>query len=315
MHPAASVIFFTTASGAGYGLLFLLGLAGAGGLAPGGLGFALVGLASALGLITAGLLASTFHLGRPERAWRALSQWRSSWLSREGVAAVATYLPAGLFGIGWVCLGETGGLWGAFGLLASLGAVATVACTGMIYASLPTIRQWRHPLTVPVYLAVALYTGALWMTLLTAAFGGAADTFLWLSVAAGIAVAALKLAYWRSIDSATPATTAGSATGLGHLGRVRLLEAPTTSRNYVMREMGYRIARKHATKLRLIAGGVGVGAALVLLLIAAAVGGGGAVLALFLAALAGSAGAVVERWLFFAEATHVVTTYYGAEAA
>ena len=315
MHPAASVIFFTTASGAGYGLLFLLGLAGAGGLVPAGLGLGLTGLALALGLITAGLLASTFHLGHPERAWRAMSQWRSSWLSREGLAAVVTYLPAGLFAIGWVCLGRTDGVWAVLGLLAALGAVVTVACTGMIYASLATIRQWRHPLTVPVYLAIALYTGGLWMALLAAVFGGDDGVFLWLAVAAGVAVAALKLAYWRSVDTGAPAATAGSATGLGGLGRVRLLEAPTTSRNYVMREMGYRVARKHARKLRVIAGGLGVGVALALLLFAAAVGGGAAVPALLLAALAGSAGAVVERWLFFAEATHVVTTYYGAEAA
>ena len=54
----------------------------------------------ALVLITAGLLSSTAHLGRPERAWRAFSQWRTSWLSREGVAAVFTYVPAGLFALG-----------------------------------------------------------------------------------------------------------------------------------------------------------------------------------------------------------------------
>lgn len=315
MHPAASVIFFTTASGAGYGLLFLLGIAGAGGLVPPTLAFGLVGFTLALGLITAGLLASTFHLGRPERAWRALSQWRSSWLSREGVAAVLTYGPAGLFAIGWVFLGEARGVWGVFGLLASMGAVATVICTGMIYGSLPTIRQWRHPLTVPGYLAIGLYTGALWIALLASAFGGEAGVFLWLALAAGIAVAALKLAYWQSIDNGVPAATAASATGLGHLGRVRLLEAPTTSQNYVMREMGYRIGRKHARKLRAIAGALGVALPVVLLLAAAAVGDGGNVALLFLAALAGSAGSVVERWLFFAEATHVVTTYYGADAA
>jgi len=315
MHPAASVIFFTTASGAGYGLLFLLGLAGAFGLVPPDLAFGLVGFTLSLGLITAGLLASTFHLGRPERAWRALSQWRSSWLSREGVVAIATYAPAGLYALGWVLLGEARGVWGVFGLLASLGAVATVICTGMIYASLPTIRHWRQPLTVPAYLAIALYTGALWMALLAASFGGAADGFLWLAVLAAIGTAALKLAYWQAIDAGPAAATAGTATGLGHLGRVRLLDAPTTSQNYVMREMGYRIARKHAGRLRGVAGVLGIAAPLLLLLLAAALDGGAGIVPLVLAALSGSAGAVVERWLFFAEATHVVTTYYGAEAA
>src|SRR3546814_8809198 len=81
--------------------------------------------------------------------------------------------------------------------------------------SLPTIRQWRQPLTVPVYLAIGLYTGALWMALLTACFGGAADGFLWLAVLAAIASAALKLAYWRAVDAGPAAATAATATGLG----------------------------------------------------------------------------------------------------
>ena len=106
MHPAYSVILFTTASGAGYGLLVWLALLGMLGLVPPDSGLGLVGIASALALITAGLLASTAHLGRPERAWRAFSQWRTSWLSREGVLAVATYIPAGLLALGWVVLGR-----------------------------------------------------------------------------------------------------------------------------------------------------------------------------------------------------------------
>src|SRR3712207_4420362 len=99
MHPALSVIVFTTSSGMGYGLLTLLGLGGAFGLLPAAPGFGIAAFALALGLVTAGLLSSLLHLGRPERAWRALSQWRSSWLSREGVLALATFVPAGRF---WV---------------------------------------------------------------------------------------------------------------------------------------------------------------------------------------------------------------------
>ena len=319
MHPAYSVILFTTSSGAGYGLLFWLSLAHVIGAQPvAGWGF-FAGLFIALGLITLGLLSSTFHLGRPERAWRALSQWRSSWLSREGLAAIATYVPAGLFAIGWVFFGEARGVWGVFGLLASLGAAVTVACTGMIYASLPTIRQWHHPMVVPVYLILSLYTGALWLVLLAGTMGRGDDSeagvFLSLAIIAGLLAAGLKLAYWRSIDGATAKTTSGTATGLGGFGRVRLLEAPSTSRNYVMREMGYRVARKHATKLRAIAGILGVLIPLALLPLAAWGSGEWVAIPLFLAALSGSAGVVVERWLFFAEATHVVTTYYGTEAA
>ncbi|MDH3582039.1 MAG: dimethyl sulfoxide reductase anchor subunit, partial [Hyphomicrobiales bacterium] len=102
MHPAYSVILLTTASGAGYGLLILLSLYGLLGFVPAGRWLGFAGFGVAFALITIGLLASTFHLGRPERAWRAFSQWRSSWLSREGVLATMTYVPTGLFALGWV---------------------------------------------------------------------------------------------------------------------------------------------------------------------------------------------------------------------
>src|SRR5687768_16431581 len=98
MHPAFSVIFFTTASGAGFGLLFWLGLlALAGGLPPRAAALTLLALGAALA--AAGLLSSLGHLGQPRRAWRAFSQWRSSWLSREGVFALATFVPA--LWLGW----------------------------------------------------------------------------------------------------------------------------------------------------------------------------------------------------------------------
>ena len=120
MHPAYSVILVTTASGAGYGLLVWLGVLSAIDALPADRWFGFAGLALSLGLISVGLLASTFHLGHPERAWRAFLQWRSSWLSREGAAAVATYVPAGLFGIGWVLFERTDSIFALFGLIAAL---------------------------------------------------------------------------------------------------------------------------------------------------------------------------------------------------
>ncbi|HMA14494.1 MAG TPA: DmsC/YnfH family molybdoenzyme membrane anchor subunit, partial [Kiloniellaceae bacterium] len=152
MHPAKSVILFTTASGAGYGLLAWLGLLAALGLLSADRWLGLVAFALGLGLVVLGLLASTLHLGRPERAWRAFSQWRSSWLSREGVAAVITFVPVGLFALFWV-VGQTNqGAAAAIGIVAALCCVVTVACTAMIYASLKTIRAWSSPWTLPGYL-------------------------------------------------------------------------------------------------------------------------------------------------------------------
>src|ERR1700721_100889 len=102
MHPSLSIVFFTTASGAGLGLLMLLGIGVPLGLLPSNAGFAFAGLATAVGLALAGLGSSVLHLGRPERAWRAFSQWRTSWLSREGVLSVLTFVPAAIFGVGWL---------------------------------------------------------------------------------------------------------------------------------------------------------------------------------------------------------------------
>ena len=125
MHPAYSIIFFTTASGAGYGMLALLGLLTVSGALPAERWLGLAGFILGLGLVTFGLLSSTFHLGHPERAWRAFSQWRSSWLSREGVLAVATYVPVLAFAFGWVVLERTEGIWAVFGVLGAVGAAAT----------------------------------------------------------------------------------------------------------------------------------------------------------------------------------------------
>src|SRR5689334_10274057 len=133
MHPAYSVIFFTTASGGGLMLLALLGLFGAVGILPADPVLGVVGFGLGFATVTAGLLSSTFHLGHPERAWRAFSQWRSSWLSREGVLSVATYLPAGLLAIGWCFFGRVPVV---LAILTAVLALATVAATAMIYASL-----------------------------------------------------------------------------------------------------------------------------------------------------------------------------------
>ena len=315
MNPAFSVIFFTTASGAGYGMLALLGLMAPAGLLPQGVGFGLVGIAIALVLITVGLLSSMLHLGRPERAWRAFSQWRTSWLSREGVASVIAYLPALGFAFAWATEGAAGAATTAFGIATAAMAVVTVYCTGMIYASLKPIRQWCSPLVTRNYLLFAAFSGAACLTALAAPFGGPAETPGLLAMLLAMSGLFAKLRYWRFIDGAPATSTIESATGLGALGRVRMLESPHTEDNYLLKEMGFRIGRKHATRLRRIALVIGFIVPAVLLLIALslglATGEPGAAALTVAAALLALLGLFAERWLFFAEATHTVTLYYG----
>ena len=309
MHPAYSVILFTTASGAGYGLLALLGLVGFNHGQASSLWFGLTAMVIALGLITIGLLSSTLHLGRPERAWRAFSQWRSSWLSREGVAAVITYIPALLFGVVWSGLIEAPALIAPVGIITGIMALLTVYCTGKIYSTLTTIRAWNNLLTVPVYLAFSLATGAVLLAAIASLFGRFQNFQVIVGVALLVVVVALKFAYWRMIDAAPRDHTMENATGLGRIGRVSQWEVPHTSENYIQKEMGYVVARKHAAKLRRL---------VILMLVLAVLAMLGAVLAppvAVLAALIAIVAAVFERWLFFAEAQHVVTLFYGAKAA
>jgi sulfite dehydrogenase (quinone) subunit SoeC len=310
LHPAYSIILFTTASGAGYGLLAWAGLLAAAGTLPPGRGLALAVLGTGLGLVTAGLLSSTAHLGRPERAWRAVTQWRTSWLSREAVAALATYAAAAAFAYGWLTDGRP---TAPAGLATAALSAATVAATGMIYASLKPVARWRSGWTVPVYLALAAATGLLWLLALAILAG---HRWRGLEAAAPAVVAAawaLKEAYWRATDGRAGASTPGTATALGHLGRVRLLDPPHTEGNYLMREMGHRVARRHARRLRLAARALAFALPLALAALALAAGGTWALWPL--AAACATAGTLIERWLFFAEARHTVTLYYGAQTA
>jgi DMSO reductase anchor subunit len=313
LHPAYSVIFFTTASGAGYGLLILLAVFGMTGVLPPDRWFGVVSFGLALGLITSGLLASTFHLGHPERAWRAFGQWRSSWLSREGVASVVTYLPALAFAYFWVI--ETS-VSVVAGLLTIAGALATLHCTGMIYASLKPIHAWHNRQVVPNYLALATATGLLLLNALAEIFGRNQPVIALVTVSALFLAFFLKRTYWRFIDTTRGPATVESATGLGSFGSVRLLDAPNTQENYVQTEMGYRIARKHSAKLRRIAFLTLFLAPLVLVLIGTMERSPAiAIPCAVLAALSACAGVLIERWLFFAEAKHAVTLYYGAREA
>lgn len=307
MKPAPSIVFFTAASGAGYGLLFWLTLLRPFRLVPERPEFGLVALLLALALITGGLLSSLSHLGHPERAWRALSQWRTSWLSREGVAAVLTYLPAIGFGLAlyfdWTFDAVL------FGVLAAVGAGVTVWCTGMIYASLKPIRQWHQPLVAPGYMLLAAFSGAALLAALGAMWGDGLAPAL-VAMFLGVGAVALKLAYWRAIDTAPPIATIESATSLGAIGAVRPLDPPHTGTNYLLREMGFRVARQHSEKLRRVAVWGGFAAPAALALLAVALGGWPAAVVLVLGALLAIGGVLIERWLMFAEATHTVTLYY-----
>ena len=287
MHPAPSVIVFSTLSGAGFGLLAFLGLMP---VPPVGW-VAFVFFAVAYALALGGLIAAAFHLKNPRNAWLSYSQWRTSWLSREAWAAVLALSTMALY----AALLTFGGIHVApLGWLGAALSLATVLTTAMIYAQLRAVPRWNQAATPAMFLAYALAGGAL--------LAGQVRLAGILLVVAG----AVNAWHWWRGDRrfAEVGTTIRSATRLA--GTVTSFERPHTGENYLTREMVFQVARRHAVKLRAIA--------LVLASIAPAaltllpMGHGEAALA----SLSHLAGVAVSRWLFFAEAEHVVGLYYGA---
>ena len=312
MHPAKSVIYFTTASGAGYGLMVWLAVLGAFGVIPADRTFGLVAFGLAFFLIISGLLSSTGHLGRPERAWRALSQWRSSWLSREGVLAILTFMPTGLYALSWVCLGQNTGIAGLIGLVGAGLCLATVFATSMIYASLKTIPAWSNRLTSPGYLILGLMSGALILLTLQSLLNVGQNEDIRFAAVVLLALGALlKVFYWNPVFGKAVTSTAMSATGLGQFGTVRMIESPHGEDNYLLKEMGYQIGRKHAAKLRVIS--LVLGFMIPILLVGAAMPQWPdyAPFLMVVTLISAAIGLTTERWLFFAQAKHAVTLYYG----
>jgi DMSO reductase anchor subunit len=288
------VILLTTLIGAGQGLflaIFALGAPAA---------FVAAGCAISVLLLAAGLVASVFHLGRPSRGWRAASQWRTSWLSREVIV-----LPA--FTVAVAAYGFTGKDW--IGMLAVVLCLALFVCTGMIYACLKFLQEWHSPLTLINYLLLGLASGCLLAVVLAAVLLPAS--------APGLAHAALLLgaagwvsrcvSLWRNARLRATSSTA-SATGVKHK-RVVQISQGFTGLSFNTLEFFHR---RPALLVRAVRW-------LFLLLIFPVPGGllafGGGTLDVYFAAfLLQFAGLLAERWYFFAEAKHPQNLYYQAMA-
>ena len=314
MNPALSVIIFTVLSGAGFGLFTLTAvldaLTGGSFLTTNGL---LAASVTGVALAVVGLLASTLHLANPKNAWRAFFRFRTSWLSREGVFSVLFFPFALPYVAGvWLQGDQRGATVAVLGLAAALLALATVFCTGMIYASLRTIRQWNTSLVPVNYVLLSLATGALallpihlfagtgtgpvlaglCLTLVLVAALGKASYFFWIGQPKG-----------PSINTATTMTR----------GQVRLLEAGQSSPNFTTREFNYQAPVKRLRRFRL--GVYLLGFAVPLLLVGWSWqhDSTSAILAALAALVSSLVGIAMERWLFFAEARHVVNLFYGRQ--
>ena len=301
MHPAPSLIIFTVLSGLGLGMVAWIGL---------GLGSEshLFGwIAGPLSLAIAGIggAASVGHLGRPDRAWRAFSQWRSSWLSREACLMVTAKMLFLIYLALWLLVDLR---IAPLGWLVAAMCMATVYATSMIYAQLRTVPRWSVPPTPALFVVLSLTGGVLG--------GSALKALIGLDVPIGyvtvwLTVSAVAMVWWQTAAAGARrghhGSSAETATGLTGFGRVRQLEPPHTGSNYLLREMAFEVGRNRAFQLRRIGAILGFLVPILLALLSLALGGW----LLLPAVICHVLGMTALRWLFFAEAEHVQALYYG----
>lgn len=314
MNPAFSVVFLTTLSGAGQGLLLaLVGVElvlrlGFGDAASVPALFYVVGSGLACALGTLGLVASFFHLGHPERAWRAIAMWRTSWLSRECLclpaflACTFAYGLAHFFGVSHTL---------AIGGVAVVASMALFVCTGMIYACLRFLQEWATPLTLVNFVLLGCASGFTLATACAAAFAPSMAVPLAVS-AAGLTLAGCvsRIASLTRNGRLRPKSTVQTATGI-RAPRVEQKSRGFTAGAFNLREFFHGRTQRTLNRIKwsfLLAGFL---APFCLVMLGASLPSVGASLALFCAAaIVQYAGLVAERWYFFAEARHPQNLYY-----
>lgn len=312
MHPAFSVIFLTTLIGAGQGLLLAvyeaqwserLGWLGA--HVP--REYLVVSLSLAMLLTLGGLIASFFHLGHPERAWRAASRWRVSWLSREVIALPAFLGATAFYAVAVMSIESIDPL--AAGAPAAVACIALFVCTGMVYASIRFLREWATPLTLVNFALLGCASGFTIAATLAALVAPELVSFMALTaivLALGGLVA--RLASLMRNAALAPKSTLQTAIGVKHPRIVQIAQG-FIGESFNTREFFHGAHPDAMRRIRrfFIAATFVVPVALLLLSLALP-------LAAAFAAIVQGMGLIAERWYFLAQANHPQNVYYQSEA-
>jgi DMSO reductase anchor subunit len=314
MHPALSVLLLTTLLGAAQGLFFALYAASLGAqlelLPPAPDSFHVVGGLVSVLLLVAGLGASFFHLGRPERAWRAAAMWRTSWLSREVIALPIFTGLVFLYALAHHPLGSLlRPLAPWIGAAAAAASVALFVCTGMIYACVRFLQEWATPLTVANFVLLGCASGVTLATPLAATWAPALASLYGASAVALTAIAFLgRLASLARNARLRPRSTMATAIGIKH-PRIEQKAAGFLGGSFNTREFQHGRTRRFVRNMR--TGFLLFAFPIPAVLVAIGLEGGG-VAWLALAFLVQYGGLLAERWYFFAEANHPQNLYYQA---
>ena len=308
MHPPFSAIFLTTLIGAGQGLfLMLFGTElwfGPAALDASTHQFLAIGSAVALAFSVGGLVASFFHLGQPQRAWRGVAMWRTSWLAREGLALPAFMAAVFAYGLAHLLgLEQTR----AIGAVAAALCLTLYVCTGMIYVCIRFLQEWASPLTLVNYLLLGCASGATLATVL-AALGAAELVPGYARIAALLTVLALltRSASLARNAALKPKSNLQSAIGIKHPRIVQKAQG-FMGGSFNTREFFHGRSRAALRSVKwtflLLAFPVP--------LACLALGVTGANTALLATAFALQyLGLLAERWFFFAQANHPQNLYY-----
>ena len=289
MHPAPSIILFTVLSGFGFGLISIVGL----------LQFLSqistvdVVFFSLIGFFfsTVGLISSFFHLANKKNAIKSMSQWQTSWLSREAISSIFC-LSIVVGNIGWVFVQNR--YINEVGIVLFLLSLFTIFTTSMIYAQLKTVPSWNNILTPALFIFAALA-------------GGSILLMDYASLVLLLIFGVFQVLFWYIADQSFiyKETSVGTALGFSKNEDIRAFDVAHTNRNYLLNEMVYKVARKHAIKIRYIS----FFAAFVFPMSLTLVFPGNFSVSVLIIA-SHLVGIYFSRWLFFAEAKHSVGFYY-----
>lgn len=319
MHPALSVIFLTTLLGVGQGLylaLFSSQTYAFVQVLPAQSGaFHATGALIALAFLVAGLIASFFHLGHPERAWRAASQWRTSWLSREVIALplvmglVFVYAVVNGLGLDADLLGDgqPGQVALLVGILATVATLALFLATGMIYAAIKFLQEWSSPLTVVNYFLLGTASGFSFASAYAAwAAPDLVPFYAGWAITLTLAAFVTRVASLMRNRRIKRKSTIQSAIGVRHT-QVRQRSMGFMGGSFNTREYFHHAAPLFFRSVKWVFLVLVFPLPVALLLAGLAGGGFGALAAAFAVQYVGL---LFERWFFFAQANHPQNIYY-----
>jgi len=304
MHPAWSLLLFTTLAGTAQGLL--LALAVASWLLPLPTVFLLGAIALAEMLLTAGLLASFFHLGQKGRAWRAAAMWRTSWMSREVIILPLLMAWVALWWLA-IAMDASPTVLRVLSALVVIGTFALWYCTAMIYACLRFLQEWAHPLTVVNFTLLGMSSGSVLLCALSSLAGqnDLLQSLQFWALGSTLLAWFMRRQALRRNARLSPTSTLQSATGIQNPNLVQksmgMSAGSFNTREFFHGATAQTVRRMpYVFQILLFA--------LPLLLVAAL--GAHSVMAWVLAVLLQFAGLLAERWVFFAQARHPQNLFY-----